>query len=143
MCRQACNGAYCEHTHATVVGSQQRMRNCHQVRRDSQDCKKSCATREEDNRAVVQLQRARDDIFCGRVGGGMSEGPHVKLTGSGSEVDVPLSTAKNRALLRPRLSPLKASGKRRLARAAPRQILRCVHASNERAVSSGGPNLHC
>ena len=46
-------------------------------------------------------------------------------------MDVPLSTAKNSALLRPSSSPLKTSGSRRLAKAAPRQILRCVHAGNE------------
>ena len=40
---------------------------------------------------------------------------HEKLTGSGSEMDVPLTTAKNSAWQRPRLSPLKASGSRRLA----------------------------
>ena len=56
-------------------------------------------------------------------------GSHEKKTDSGSEVEVPLSRAKNGALLRPRSSPLK-SGSRRLARAAPRRILRCVHAGS-------------
>ena len=51
---------------------------------------------------------------------------------------MPRSTMKNRALLRPRLSPPETSGSRRLARAVPRQAVGCVHAGNERAVSSGG-----
>ena len=57
--------------------------------------------------------------------------PEVKLAGSGSVIDVPLSTAKFRALLRLRSSPLKDSGSRRLAEAAPRQVVCCVHAGNE------------
>ena len=43
------------------------------------------------------------------------------------------------ALLQLRLSPPKASGSRRVANAAQRQMLRHVHVGNERAVSLGGP----
>ena len=59
-------------------------------------------------------------------------GSTEKLTGSESVIDVPTSTAKVRALLRPRLSPLASSGSRRLAKAAPRRTLRRVHADDER-----------
>ena len=44
------------------------------------------------------------------------------MTGSGSVIDAPLSTAKIRASLRPRISLLRARGSRRLAGAAPRQV---------------------
>ena len=60
-------------------------------------------------------------------------GSHDQLTVSESGIDVPLSTANNIALLLLRSSPL------RISRAAPRQILRCVHAGNERGISSRGP----
>ena len=54
-------------------------------------------------------------------------GSSEKLTGSESVIDVPMNTSKIRALLRPRVSPLKASGLRRLAKAATRRVLRRVH----------------
>ena len=57
--------------------------------------------------------------------------PEVKLTGSGHVMDAPSSTEKFRVLLRPRSSHLRARGSRRLARAVPRQIVCCVHGSNE------------
>ena len=92
---------------------------------------------------VKMNERARKLAFYNRLGKDASVGPlsgsHEKMTGSGSDMDVPSRTAKNRALLRPRLSPPNTSGSRRLARAA-QQILHCVHAGNEReAVSSRGP----
>ena len=73
--RQVCAVAFCEHNDATVVGSQQRM-------------------------------RSRDEA---RVSGGIKSvgqlsGSHEQLTGSGSGLDVPLSTAKIRASLRPRIT---------------------------------------
>ena len=66
-------------------------------------------------------------------------GSHEQLTGSASVTDVRQSTAKNKALLRQRSSPLRISWSRRLAGAEPPQTVRCVHAGEERAISSGGP----
>ena len=45
--------------------------------------------------------------------------------------------SENSALLRPRLSPLKASGSKRLAKTAPRQVPCCVHAGDERSILIG------
>ena len=102
----------------------------------------SCATQPIEQRRKCSASGEADtsgDIFCGRVGPyAQLSGSHENLTDSGSEIAVPLSTAKNSALLRPRLSPLKASRSRRLATAASRQILRRVRASNE-TISPGGP----
>ena len=88
----------------------------------------NCSTSEE-------ADTSGDDIFCGRLGSGLSVRPvrwvARNLTGSRSDTAVPLRTAKNSALQRPRQSPLKDSGSRQLARAAPRRNLRCVHAGNE------------
>ena len=77
-----------------------------------------------------------NDIFCGRLGSGLSVSPVFSgspenLPSSGAQMAVPSSTAKNSALQRPRILPLKASGSRRLAGAAPRRILRYVHTGSE------------
>ena len=94
--------------------SQQKMKSRHQVRRSSQDCKKSCATflgSHSSNGAIA--------VGAGKMTGAemMSfafvlealcplaqfSGSHEKLTVSGSVKDVPLSTAKKSALLWPPL----------------------------------------
>ena len=150
MCRQGCAMAFVEHKPATAVGSQQRMRGRHQARRGPADCKKG--VRYESGKPIKQryncstsgeADTSGDDIFCGRLGSGLSVGPVFwvarKTDWFGSETDVPLTTAYNRALQRPRLSPLKASGSRRLAKTAPRQVIRGLHAGDERATSSEGP----
>ena len=132
-----CNVTFCEHKHATVVGSQHRLRSRHQARRGPQDCKNRARRMREANRAMVQLQRqpgklmqaemvsfaVASEIVCPWA---QFSGSHEKLTGCGSVMDVPLSTERNSALLPLRLSPLKASGSRRLAKRHHCKFLLCV-----------------
>ena len=122
--------AFCEHKRATAVGSQQRMKSRHHSASRSSGLQKSCATQAG--------SQSSNGTIAARLGKLIRAEMIPVAVDSGSEIAVPSSTAKNCALQRPRLSPLKDSRSRRHPKAAPRQILRCVHAGSE-TVSPGGP----
>ena len=141
--------AFCEHKRASAVWSQQRIKSRHQARRGPQGCKnRAPRMRGQSSSGTVAVRAVtliRAELISFAVDSEVPcpsaqfSGSQENLSGSGSEINVPLSTAKkNSALLRSRLSPLKDSGFRRLARAAPRRTLRSVHAGSE-TVSPGGP----
>ena len=98
ICKPVYSVAFCEDKRAIGVGSQQRMRSRDRPRQDPQDCQCLAHHKQEANRVMVLLQQAEIisiaiDLAKMRQEDHFS-GSREKLTGSGSEMDVPSSTAK-------------------------------------------------
>ena len=107
----------------------------------SSELQQSCAIHawsQSSNHTIVErrekLMRAemRSDAVDSQVACPYTQpcSPRENLSVSWSAMDLAVSTPKNSALLQPRLS-LKAKRSRRLAEAAPQQIIRCEHAGND------------